>query len=330
MKKIISDTSIPVLVTGGAGFIGSNLVETLLAEGCRVTCFDNFATGSRENIAPFMNDENFTFIEGDLRSAADCRKAVANCGYILHQAALGSVPRSIANPEDSIAVNVAGTVNLFAAAQRAGVRRVVYASSSSVYGDDTSAVKTEERTGKVLSPYAASKAACELFAGNFAAVYGLECVGLRYFNVFGKRQTPDGAYAAVIPKFALTLIEHRSPVINGDGLVSRDFTFIDNVVNANLLALSSPVAPGNVYNVGCNDSFTVNELFAALRQALAEYDPAIAAVEAVHGPARPGDVRFSRASIEKAKSDLGYEVVADFASGISKVAGYFFETYGGR
>ena len=312
-----------VLVTGGAGFIGSALVESLLSKGCRVRCLDNFSTGFRENIAPFMANPDFELLEGDIRSAADCGKAVENVEYILHEAALGSVPRSIADPGTSVAVNVSGTVNLFDAARRAGVRRIAYASSSSVYGDDPSTEKIEHRTGRVLSPYAASKAACELFAENFGKVYGLEIVGLRYFNVFGMRQNPAGAYAAVIPRFAQMLLAHQAPVINGDGSISRDFTFIGNVVNANILALSVPEAAGNVFNVGCGRSFDLNTLFAALRAALAEYDPVIAGINAVHGPERPGDVRFSLASTAKAHDILGYRPRFSFEEGIAFTAGYY-------
>lgn len=312
-----------VLVTGGAGFIGSALVETLLAKGCRVRCLDNFSTGFRENIAPFLQNPAFELLEGDLRSENDCRRAVENAEYVLHEAALGSVPRSIADPGTSVAVNVSGTVNLFDAARREGVRRIVYASSSSVYGDDPSPEKVESRTGKVLSPYAASKAACELFAENFGKVYALEIVGLRYFNVFGMRQNPAGAYAAVIPKFARALLAHESPVINGDGTISRDFTFIGNVVNANILALSVPGVAGEVFNVGCGCSFDLNTLFDVLRSALAVYDPEIAGIDAVHGAERPGDVRFSLASTRKAGELLGYVPRFSFEEGIAFTAGYY-------
>ena len=322
-KEFAFDSARSVLVTGGAGFIGSALVETLLASGCKVRCFDNFSTGFRSNIEPFFANPDFELLEGDLRSTDDCRKAVENMDYIFHEAALGSVPRSIADPATSIAVNVAGTVNLFDAARRADVRRIVYASSSSVYGNDRSDIKSEERTGKVLSPYAASKSACELFAENFALVYGMEIVGLRYFNVFGMRQNPDGAYAAVIPKFAKMLIEHRSPVINGDGTISRDFTFVGNVINANIRALFAPDAPGKVFNVGCGKSIDLNTLFTVLRSELAKFDPTIAEVEAVYGPERQGDVHFSLASTALAQQLLGYTPQYDFAEGIAITAEYY-------
>lgn len=318
------DTTLPVLVTGGAGFIGSALVETLLLKGCKVRCLDNFSTGFLSNIEPFMKNPAFELIEGDLRNPEDCRKAVEGISYIFHEAALGSVPRSIADPATSVAVNVSGTVNLFDAARRAGVRRIVYASSSSVYGDDTSSVKVEERTGKVLSPYAATKAACELFAENFIKVYNMEIVGLRYFNVFGMRQNPDGAYAAVIPRFARMLIGHKSPVINGDGSISRDFTFIGNVVNANIRAMAVKEASGKVFNVGCSRSIDLNALFAALRGELAKFDPEIAGIEAVHGSERPGDVHFSLASVEAAKNILGYTPAYSFEEGIAITAACYW------
>lgn len=317
------DTAVPVLVTGGAGFIGSALIETLLLKKCKVRCLDNFSTGFRSNIEPFLKNPDFELIEGDLRHVEDCRKAVDGIGYIFHEAALGSVPRSIADPSTSIAVNVSGTVNLFDAACRAGVKRIVYASSSSVYGSDTNLVKREECTGEVLSPYAASKAACELFAANFIRVYGIEIVGLRYFNVFGMRQNPDGAYAAVIPKFARTLLEHRSPVINGDGSISRDFTFIGNVVNANLRAMAVPEASGKVFNVGCGRSIDLNTLFEVLRGELAKYDPVIAGIEAIHGAERKGDVHFSLASVEAAKNILNYTPLYSFEEGIAATAEYY-------
>ncbi|MBR7155269.1 MAG: SDR family NAD(P)-dependent oxidoreductase [Lentisphaeria bacterium] len=315
-----------ILVTGGAGFIGSALVETLLNNGIAVTCMDNFSTGRKENIAPFMADPRFTLLEADIRDPEACRCAMEGAEYVLHEAALGSVPRSIADPESSIAVNVSGTVNIFAAANRAGVKRVVYASSSSVYGTDTSAEKVENRTGETISPYAASKSACEYFAANFARVYGLECVGLRYFNVFGPRQNPAGAYAAVIPKFAAAMLAHQSPVINGDGKISRDFTFIGNVVRANLLALATPGVSGEVFNVGCGESHTLDELFAGLRDALSKFDPETAAISPVYGAPRPGDVPFSLASVAKAQKMLGYEALFDFDSGLRETAEYFFRT----
>ena len=317
------DNSSPVLVTGGAGFIGSSLVECLLENGFKVRCFDNFSTGFRRNIEPFFQSPDFELLEGDLRNIDDCRAAVKDVKYIFHEAALGSVPRSIADPATSIAVNTAGTVNLFDAARSAGVKRIVYASSSSVYGDDKSPEKREDVTGEVLSPYAASKVTCELFAANFARVYGLEFVGLRYFNVFGKRQAPNGAYAAVIPKFAKQLLDHQSPTINGDGTISRDFTFVGNVIYANILAMATPEAAGKVFNVGCGRSFDLNELFVRLRDALAEFDPEIAKIEVIHGAPRQGDILYSLASIERARTILGYDPRYTFEEGIALTARYY-------
>ena len=322
-ENIVLDNDCPILVTGGAGFIGSSLIECLLANGFKVRCFDNFSTGFRSNIETFFANPGFELMEADLRDVDACREAVKGVKYVFHEAALGSVPRSIADPATSVTVNTAGTVNLLDAARSAGVKRVVYASSSSVYGDDKSAEKQEDKTGKVLSPYAASKAACELFAANFNAVYGLECVGLRYFNVFGKRQNPDGAYAAVIPKFAKLLLEHDTPVINGDGTISRDFTFIGNVVYANILAMAAPQAAGKVFNVGCGRSFDLNELFARLRDALAKFDPEIARIEAIHGAPRKGDILYSLASIGRAKNVLGYQPKYTFEEGIEVTAAYY-------
>ena len=322
-ENIVLDNDCPILVTGGAGFIGSSLIECLLANGFKVRCFDNFSTGFRSNIETFFANPGFELMEADLRDVDACREAVKGVKYVFHEAALGSVPRSIADPATSVTVNTAGTVNLLDAARSAGVKRVVYASSSSVYGDDKSAEKQEDKTGKVLSPYAASKAACELFAANFNAVYGLECVGLRYFNVFGKRQNPDGAYAAVIPKFAKLLLEHDTPVINGDGTISRDFTFIGNVVYANILAMAAPQAAGKVFNVGCGRSFDLNELFARLRDALAKFDPEIAKIEAIHGAPRKGDILYSLASIGRAKNVLGYQPKYTFEEGIEVTAAYY-------
>ena len=226
-----------ILVTGGAGFIGSNLIEVLLAKGCEVVCLDNFLTGKRENLASFLDNPAFRLIEGDIRDPATCRKAVENMDYVLHEAALGSVPRSIADPVTTTEINITGFVNMLFASVEAKVKRFVYAASSSTYGDSRELPKIEDRIGKPLSPYAITKYANELFAENFSSIYGIETVGLRYFNVFGKRQDPFGMYAAVIPKFAMSLIRHEPPRINGDGSFSRDFTYIDNVVQANLLAL---------------------------------------------------------------------------------------------
>lgn len=322
-----------VLVTGGAGFIGSNLVETLLAQGNKVVVLDNFSTGKRENLAPFAANRAFTLVEGDIRDLAACRKAAAGVDYVLHEAALGSVPRSIEDPASTTEVNVSGFVNILFAAHEAGVKRVVYASSSSVYGDDPNLPKVEEKTGRPLSPYAVTKCADELFAENFSRVYGMEVIGLRYFNVYGRRQDPEGAYAAVIPRFAASLIRHESPVIHGDGSNSRDFTFVDDVVRANQLALlaGSPGAVNTVYNVACGERTTLNELFGFLRENLAGFDPEIAKIEPLYDPPRSGDIPHSLADIGKARRLLGYRPGFHVKAGFSVAAKWYFENLrGGR
>jgi len=330
MKKLVEHSRI--LVTGGAGFIGSSLVEALLAQGNEVVVLDNFSTGKRENLAPFAANRAFTLVEGDIRDLAACRKAVAGVDYVLHEAALGSVPRSIKDPAATTEVNVSGFVNVFFAAQEAGTKRVVYASSSSVYGDDSSLPKVEGKTGRPLSPYAVTKCADELFADNFSRIYGIEAIGLRYFNVYGRRQDPEGAYAAVIPKFAASLIRHESPVINGDGSNSRDFTYIDDVVQANQLALLTecPGAVNTVCNIARGGCTTLNELFRHLRDALSEFDPEIARVEPQYGPPRFGDIPSSLADIGKASRLLGYRPRFDVGTGLAEAAGWYFRNHRSR
>lgn len=314
-----------ILVTGGAGFIGSALVEALLEKGHRVTVLDNFSTGKRENLIPFSAHPDFTLIEGDIRDPDTCRKAAAGQDYILHEAALGSVPRSVKDPLTSFAVNISGFANMMIAARDAGVKRFVYASSSSVYGSDNSPVKQESNTGLPLSPYAVSKHTDEMIALNFAAIYGMETIGLRYFNVFGRRQDPDGAYAAVIPKFTMSLMRHQSPVIHGDGSFSRDFTYVDNVVSANLLALGArPEAVNRCYNIACGARTTLNELFLLLRETLAELDPAAAAVEAVHDAPRIGDIPHSLADISLASEWLGYRVQWQIRDGLREAVRWYY------
>ena len=306
MKRKVENSR--VLVTGGAGFIGSNLVEKLLSQNNEVVVLDNFSTGKRENLAPFAGNKNFTLIEGDIRDMEICRKAVRNVEYVLHEAALGSVPRSIKDPMTTTAVNILGFVNMLYAAQEAKVRRFVYAASSSTYGDSTALPKVEDKIGNPLSPYAITKYVDELYAKNFHDLYGIDTIGLRYFNVFGRRQDPCGAYAAVIPKFVMSLMKYASPVINGDGSYSRDFTYIDNVVQANELALlaEKPEALNQIYNVAFGERTTLNELFEILRENLSVFDSEIGKVEPEYGPNRTGDIPHSLASIEKAKQLLGY------------------------
>lgn len=316
-----------VLVTGGAGFIGSNLVETLLAQDNEVVVLDNFMTGKRENLAPYATHPAFTLIEGDIRNLAMCRKAVDGVDYVLHEAALGSVPRSIKDPMTSTEVNITGFVNMLFAAQEAKVRRFVYAASSSTYGDSAALPKEEDKIGKPLSPYAITKYVNELYAENFSRLYGIETIGLRYFNVFGRRQDPYGAYAAVIPKFVMSLMKYESPVINGDGNFSRDFTYVDNVVQVNQLALlaNRSDAVNTVYNVAFGERTTLNELFRYLREYLAVFDPAIARVKPIYGPNRVGDIPHSLASIDKARNRLGYEPKYSVRRGLKEATQWYYE-----
>ena len=323
----MSAVSKSVLITGGAGFIGSNLCEYFLQKGYRVTCLDNFATGHRYNIAPFLSNDNFTLLEGDIRDLETCNKAVADIDYVLHQAALGSVPRSINDPITSNEVNVSGFLNMLVASRDAGVKRFVYAASSSTYGDSESLPKVEETIGKPLSPYAITKYVNELYADIFAKTYGLETIGLRYFNVFGRRQDPNGAYAAVIPKFVLQLVKHESPIINGDGNYSRDFTYIDNVIQMNELAMTTEntEALNTVYNTAFGDRTTLNDMVHYLKEYLSEFDPTIADVAVVHGPNRLGDIPHSLASIDKARKLLNYQPEFSFQQGLKAAVAWYWE-----
>ena len=316
-----------ILITGGAGFIGSNLTGKFLAQDNEVIVLDNFSTGKRENVAGFAAMKNFTLIEGDIRDMDTCCKAVDGVDYVLHQAALGSVPRSVKDPMSSTAVNILGFVNMLYAAQEAKVKRFVYAASSSTYGDSTNLPKVEHIIGRPLSPYAITKYVNELYARNFHDLYGIDTIGLRYFNVFGRRQSPDGAYAAVIPRFVQKLLKHEKVVINGDGTFSRDFTYIDNVLQANELALlaENPAALNEVYNVACGEQTSLNELFAYLKENLQTVDPAIADAEPEHGPERAGDIPHSLASIEKAKKLLGYHPQVDVKTGIAQACKWYAE-----
>ena len=316
-----------ILVTGGAGFIGSNLCEALLEKQNTVVCLDNFATGKRENIADFLNNSNFTFIEGDIRNIEDCQKASQGVDYILHQAALGSVPRSIKDPITSNDVNVSGFLNMLVAARDNGVKRFVFAASSSTYGDSQSMPKVEDIIGKPLSPYAITKYVNELYADIFSKAYGLETIGLRYFNVFGRKQDPNGAYAAVIPKFVSQLMAGQSPVINGDGNYSRDFTYIDNVIQANLLSLvtTNPKAINTVYNVAFGDRNTLNDLMRYLKEYLSSFDPKIASVAVINGPNRVGDIPHSHASVQKAKVLLNYNPQFSLQKGLKEAVKWYWE-----
>jgi len=316
-----------VLVTGGAGFIGSNLCEALLEKQNKVVCLDNFATGKRENIAGLLNNSNFTLIEGDIRNFEDCQKSSQGVDYVLHQAALGSVPRSIKDPITSNDVNVTGFLNILVAARDNKVKRVVYAASSSTYGDSESMPKVEDIIGKPLSPYAITKYVNELYADIFSKTYGLETIGLRYFNVFGRKQDPNGAYAAVIPKFVSQLMAGDSPVINGDGDYSRDFTYIDNVIQANLLSLvtTNEKAINTVYNVAYGDRNTLNDLMGYLKEYLSEFDSKISNVDVIYGPNRAGDIPHSHASVQKAKDLLKYNPHFSLQKGLKEAVQWYWE-----
>jgi UDP-N-acetylglucosamine 4-epimerase len=315
-----------VLVTGGAGFIGSNLCESLLNNNNVVKCLDNFATGKRENIEPFLSNPNFTLIEGDIRDLNTCKKAVDNVEIVLHQAALGSVPRSINDPITSNEVNVNGFLNMLVAARDAKVKRFVYAASSSTYGDSVNLPKVEEVIGKPLSPYAITKYVNELYADVFYKTYGFESIGLRYFNVYGRRQDPNGAYAAVIPKFTQLLMNLESPTINGDGTNSRDFTYIENVIQMNHLAATTTnsEAIGSVFNTAVGERANLLEMTNLLKEYLKEFNPKIGEVEIIHGPERLGDIPHSLASIEKARRILGYEPTHDLKAGLKEAVEWYW------
>jgi len=316
-----------ILVTGGAGFIGSNLCGTLLNKNNKVVCLDNFATGKRKNIEEFLTDSNFILIEGDIRNLEDCLNATKDVDYVLHQAALGSVPRSIKDPITSNDVNVSGFLNMLVAARDNGVKRFVFAASSSTYGDSESMPKVEDIIGKPLSPYAITKYVNELYADIFSKTYGLEIIGLRYFNVFGRKQDPNGAYAAVIPKFVSQLINGESPVINGDGNYSRDFTYIDNVIQANLLSLvtTNENAINTIYNVAYGDRNTLNNLMGYLKEYLSEFDPKLSNVKVIYGPNRAGDIPHSHASVAKAKENLNYKPQYSLQRGLKEAVKWYWE-----
>lgn len=316
-----------ILITGGAGFIGSNLCEYFLSKGHQVICLDNFATGHYHNLKDIINHPNFNLIEGDIRNLLDCENAVQGVDYVLHQAALGSVPRSLIDPITTNDVNVSGFLNMLVASRDAKVKRFVYAASSSTYGDSEGLPKVEEIIGKPLSPYAITKYVNELYAEIFSKTYGLETIGLRYFNVFGRKQDPNGAYAAVIPKFVMQLMQLESPKINGDGNYSRDFTYIDNVIQMNELAMTTtnPDAINTVYNTAYGDRNTLNNLMEYLKDFLSEFDSKIATVEAIYGPNRAGDIPHSLASIVKAKTLLGYKPKYSMQEGLKESVKWYWE-----
>lgn len=317
-----------ILITGGAGFIGSNLCEYFLSSNNHfVVCLDNLSTGHLKNIEQHFNNPNFEFIEGDIRNIDTCKTAVLGCQYVLHEAALGSVPRSINDPITSNDVNISGFLNMLVAARDEKVKKFVYAVSSSTYGDSVALPKEEDIIGKPLSPYAITKYVNELYADIFSKVYGLNTIGLRYFNVFGRRQDPNGAYAAVIPKFVMQFMNYESPVINGDGNNSRDFTYIDNVIQMNELALfsNSEDVLNQVYNTAVGESTNLSDLVEIIKIELSIYDPKISEINVLHGPNRQGDIPHSLASIEKAKKNLGYSPKFDLKSGLKKAIEWYWE-----
>lgn len=316
-----------ILITGGAGFIGSNLTEYFLNKGYQVVCLDNFSTGHRHNVEGFLKNPDYKLIEGSICDLQTCKEAVENVDYVLHQAALGSVPRSINDPITSNEVNVSGFLNMLVAARDAKVKRFVYAASSSTYGDSASLPKVEEVIGKPLSPYAITKYVNELYADVFSKTYDIECIGLRYFNVFGRRQDPNGTYAAVIPLFVKQLMNHQSPKINGTGDYSRDFTYVDNVIQMNELAMltKNPEAVNTVYNTAVGDRTTLNDLVNYIKKYLSEYDKQIANIEIIYGPNRVGDIPHSLASIEKAKNLLGYHPSHTIENGLKEAITWYWE-----
>lgn len=324
MERLV--TGKRILVTGAAGFIGSNLVEDLLMNDNEVVGLDNFSTGFRSNVALFNSNRRFTFIEGDIRDGAVCKKAADGVDYVLHEAALGSVPRSINNPIATNEVNVNGFLNVLIAARDAKVKRFIYATSSSVYGDEQRLPKVEAKIGKPLSPYAVTKGINEAYAKVFGDLYNIETIGLRYFNVFGKHQDPAGDYAAAIPRFIQHFIRHESPTVHGDGTQSRDFTYIKNVIHANHIAMltTNPVAVNEVYNVAYGQSTNLNELLELLQDMLSAFDPEVSKVKVIHGKERVGDVRHSLASIVKAETILGYRPAYDLKKGLNEALSWYW------
>ena len=318
-----------ILVTGGAGFIGSNLCEALMNLGHIVTCLDNFSTGRKKNIETFVGHDNFHLIEGDIRDLNTCKSAVENQDFVLHQAALGSVPRSIDNPINTNSVNIDGFLNMLVASKEANIQRFIYAASSSTYGDSSALPKVEEVIGNPLSPYAVTKLVNEQYARVFHQLYGLNVVGLRYFNVFGRRQDPEGAYAAVIPKFARTLITGGTVQINGDGTNTRDFTYIENVIQANLLCLSTPNVEviGEVFNVAGGERTSLVEMVKMMREHLGTLNIEISDSQIQYGPQRVGDIPHSWASIEKAKKMMGYEPQFNFYNGLKAAVQWYHDEY---
>lgn len=318
-----------ILVTGGAGFIGSNLCEHLLINGYTVRCLDNFVTGKWQNIVPLIErfPNTFEVQVGDIRNLDDCRKATEDVEYVFHEAALGSVPRSINDPITTNDVNIGGFLNMLVASRDAKVKRFIFAASSSTYGDSKSLPKVEDVIGKPLSPYAITKYVDELYADVFARTYGTEYIGLRYFNVFGRRQDPHGAYAAVIPLFVKKFLNHEAPNINGDGEYSRDFTYIDNVIQMNMLAMTTtnPEAVNQIYNTAFGERTTLNQLVDFLQEFLGAKDNKILDIKPTHGPNRAGDIPHSLACIEKAKRLMGYSPIYSMRDGLKEAVDWYWE-----
>ena len=327
MNQFIELKSKNILVTGGAGFIGSNLCEFLLDLGTNVTCLDNFSTGYKNNINNFLSNERFKLIEGDIRNYNTCLNSTENIDYVLHQAALGSVPRSIKDPQTTNEVNITGFVNMIMASKESNVKRFIYAASSSTYGDSKDLPKVEDKIGNPMSPYAITKYVNELYSSVFSKIYGIDVIGLRYFNVFGKKQNINGPYAAVIPKFIEKLLKYEQPVINGDGNYSRDFTHIDNVVLMNMLAITTNnhKALNQVYNTALGDRTTILELFDLIKKNLVKYNSKIQNINPIFGPVRSGDVPHSQASIQKAKVLLNYNPKIRIEEGIKLTVDWFFK-----
>lgn len=325
-----------ILITGGAGFIGSNLCDYFIVNN-KVTCFDNLSTGKMSNVEHLLENDNFTFVNGDIRDNTACIDVCKGMDYVFHQAALGSVPRSINDPVTTTEVNIGGFVKMLNAAVQANVKRFVYAASSSTYGDLTTMPKVEDHIGKPLSPYAITKYVDELYAENFSKIYGIETIGLRYFNVFGRRQDPNGAYAAVIPKFVIQMMNYEQPTINGDGSYSRDFTYIDNVIHANeraaltkreaILTLTNPQSDylSEVFNIAYGERTTLKELYYSLRDQLSSYDDKISNLEPLMGTHRNGDIPHSLASIKKANELIEYQPKYDIQLGLKQACKWYYE-----
>jgi len=318
-----------ILITGGAGFIGSNLVDYFIENNNKVTVLDSLITGKEENIKHHFNNENFTFIKEDIRNLETCQKAVEGKDYVFHQAALGSVPRSIKDPITTNEINISGFLNMLTASRDAKIKRFIYAASSSTYGDSTKLPKIEDEIGKPLSPYAITKYVNELYANVFANLYDMQVIGLRYFNVFGKRQDPNGAYAAAIPLFIKLLVDGKQPIINGDGSATRDFTYIKNVVQINELAalVENKEALNQVYNVAYGENTNLNTLIDLLKENLSKYDKKIVNINPIYGPDRIGDIHDSLANINKAKTLLGYKPQYSVKQGLEEAIEWYWSYF---